>query len=282
MKKTNSPIRMKFSIIVLCILALLLWAAPCSAITFVFSGETLAVNDGTYAGDSIVVFGGILNVNPGANIARVIVWDGIANIYGGTINDYLQVDASIPDPIVTVYGSGFAVNGAALVDGNGEPLLEYAFNLSDEYGFGMLTGMYENGQPVNGDAVNGLAFYLFDGVPLHFALSAPEVIIDIKPGSDTNPINLKSKGVVPVAILTTGTFDAATVDPTTVRFAGAPMLRWTLEDVDSDGDQDMVLHFRTEQLNLDPSSTEATLTGETKDGTAFQATDVVQIVPVKK
>jgi hypothetical protein len=224
----------------------------------------------------------ILNVNPGANVARVIVWDGIANIYGGIINDYLQVDTSIPNPIVTVYGSGFAVNSTPCVDGNGEPLSEFAFNLTDLYGFGMLTGIYENGEPVNEDPINGLAFYLFDGVPLYLAVSAPEVVIDIKPGSDTNPINLKSKGVVPVAILTTDGFDAANVNQEKVFFAGAAPLQSTLEDVDGDGDEDMLFHFKTQELNLDENSTEATLTGETKDGIAFQATDVVQIVPAKK
>ena len=63
-----------------------------------------------------------------------------------------------------------------------------------------------------------------------------EVDIDIKPGSDPNSINLKSKGVVPVAVLTTPDFDAATVDPATVEFAGASPVRWTMEDVDGDTD----------------------------------------------
>lgn len=277
MRKTNNHIRMKCSVIVWCALAVLLWTVPCSADTyFVFWDETLPLNDGTYADDSIVVFGGILNIYPGANVARVVVWDGIANIYGGIINDYLQVDASIPDPVVMVYGSGFAVDGVPLVDENGEPLSEFSFALSDEYGYGVLTGTYENGDPID------LAFYLYDGVPLHLAVSAPEVVIDIKPGSDINAINLKAKGVVPVAVLTTGVFSAAKVNPATVQFAGAAPLRWTLEDVDADGDKDMLFHFRTEQLNLDQNSTQAILTGETTEGVAFQATDAVRIVPAKK
>ena len=37
-------------------------------------------------------------------------------------------------------------------------------------------------------------------------------LFDIKPGSNPNSINLGSGGVVPVAILTTATFDAADVD----------------------------------------------------------------------
>jgi hypothetical protein len=106
-----------------------------------------------------------------------------------------------------------------------------------------------------------------------------EVSIDIKPGSDPNSINLKSKGVVPVAVLTTDNFDASTVDPATVLFAGAQPVRWTLEDVDGDGDEDLLFHFRTQELNLTSDSTEATLTGKTLDGVwAIEGTDAVNIV----
>jgi len=115
-----------------------------------------------------------------------------------------------------------------------------------------------------------------------YAGAAPpivEVKIDIKPGSDPNPINLKSKGVVPVAVLTTGDLDAGTVDPVTVSFAGAAPLRWTAEDVDGDGDVDLLLHFKTQELNLDADSTDATLTGSTFDGQLIQGTDTVEVVP---
>jgi hypothetical protein len=118
-----------------------------------------------------------------------------------------------------------------------------------------------------------------------YATAAPpvlEVDIDIKPGSDPNSVNLKSKGVVPVAVLTTDDFDATTVDPGTVLFAGASPLRWTLEDVDGDGDIDLLFHFKTQELNLGEGSTDATLTGDTTDGKHIQGTDAVNIVPKDK
>jgi hypothetical protein len=105
------------------------------------------------------------------------------------------------------------------------------------------------------------------------------VDIDIKPGSDPNSINLKSKGVVPVAVLTTDDFDASSVDPTTVLFAGAQPVRWTLEDVDGDDDLDLLFHFKTQELNLSEDSTEATLTGATYGETSIQGTDTVNVVP---
>jgi len=117
-----------------------------------------------------------------------------------------------------------------------------------------------------------------------FTLQAPvlPITIDIKPGSDPNSINLKSKGVVPVAVLTTDDFDASTVDPDTVEFAGAEPVRWTMEDVDGDGDTDMLFHFKTQDLNLDGDSIEAILTGKTTDGISIEGTDTVNIIPKGK
>ena len=62
----------------------------------------------------------------------------------------------------------------------------------------------------------GLAY----AVGLLFLTPPAQLIsIDIKPGSFPDSINPRSKGVIPVAILTTDTFDATTVDSATVRFA---------------------------------------------------------------
>jgi len=47
------------------------------------------------------------------------------------------------------------------------------------------------------------------------------VSIDIKPDESPNSINLGSKGVVPVAIISSATFDATTVNPITITLAEA-------------------------------------------------------------
>jgi hypothetical protein len=117
-----------------------------------------------------------------------------------------------------------------------------------------------------------------------FASSTPSsaqitVDIDIKPGSDPNSINLGSKGKVAVAVLGSASFDVSTIDPATVVFAGAAPspVRGKTEDVNLDGYLDMVFHFRTQDLGLTGSSTDATLTG-TYGGGAFTGTDAVNIV----
>ncbi|MFQ6119553.1 MAG: hypothetical protein ACE5KE_06680, partial [Methanosarcinales archaeon] len=104
------------------------------------------------------------------------------------------------------------------------------------------------------------------------------VDIDIKPGSYPSSINLKSKGVTPVAVLTNDFFDVKDIVIDSVVFAGANPLRGKLEDVDNDNDLDLILHFSTQSLQLDPTDTESTLTGQLTDGALIKGTDSIRIV----
>ena len=120
-------------------------------------------------------------------------------------------------------------------------------------------------------------------------VSTPQVIkvaIDIKPGSSVNPINLGAKGAVPVAILSSGTFDATQVDPATVKLAGAPVRLngqgqplASFQDVNGDGLLDLLVQVESSALQLTSSDTQATLTGTTFSGTPITGTDSVTIVP---
>ena len=107
------------------------------------------------------------------------------------------------------------------------------------------------------------------------------VSIDIKPGSDTNPVNLKSNGVIPVAILADKYFDVSRVKVGTVHFgpAEASPICHTMKDVNGDGDTDIILHFRTQEVGLEKQDTEAILTGQTIDGMEFIGNDTIRNVP---
>lgn len=118
-----------------------------------------------------------------------------------------------------------------------------------------------------------------------FNLSEIRVTIDIKPGSFPNSINPLSKGVIPVAILTTATFDATTVDLTTVRFGATGTesvpAHFALEDVDGDGDTDLILHFNTQDTGIVCGATSAFLTGKTLSGQAIEGSDSIKTVGCK-
>jgi hypothetical protein len=112
------------------------------------------------------------------------------------------------------------------------------------------------------------------------------VAIDIKPEAfpnavpDTDPLNLSSQGGTPVAIFSTPTFDASTVEVVSVLFAAAPPVKSSLKDVDGDSDLDMVLHFDTQALDLTCSSTDAMLTGQA-GGAPIEGTDTVRVLKDK-
>jgi hypothetical protein len=112
------------------------------------------------------------------------------------------------------------------------------------------------------------------------------VTIDIKPGSDPNSFNNDGNGVISVAILTTDSFDAATVDPFSVSLDGAGVHvkgksgnAGALEDVDNDGDLDLVVQIMDVDGIYQAGDTLATLTGVTFDGHDIVGEDTIRIVP---
>lgn len=104
--------------------------------------------------------------------------------------------------------------------------------------------------------------------------------IDVKPGSDENPINPRSRGVVPVAVLYTefedGDENEVVFDPTerAIRYRfGAPDVvadgdgarpahEGHVRDVNGDGHDDLVLHFPIRDTGLGGEATSAELRWE--------------------
>jgi|SRR5215212_813217 len=126
-------------------------------------------------------------------------------------------------------------------------------------------------------AIAGSAAQFYVGLAYSTAAAPPppgatNVLIDVR-----STINPRSKGVIPVAILTTSTFDATTVDPLSVRFgqgnAAEAHGRGHISDVDGDGDLDLLLHFRTQDAAIPCGATSASLTGQTFSAQAIAGFD---------
>ena len=151
-----------------------------------------------------------------------------------------------------------------------------------------------------------------NGIPDECELA---VYLDIKPGSCPNPVNPRSKGVVPVAIVGSTSFDVAHIDTNTLALrrtdgvgvvvtplSGPPRPGITTDDVATpfagdlcdchdlggDGIDDLLLKFSTPELTgafelselPSGASLLLTLSGSLLDGTAFEASDCV-VIPGK-
>ena len=125
------------------------------------------------------------------------------------------------------------------------------------------------------------------------------VLVDIKPESCPNPLNKKSKGVTPMAILGTADFDVTEIDVATLRINGASPVKSAVQDVATpydnefgdpvskyectieaeDGYMDLTLKFKTQDIldGLDTGVQIMEITGTTLDGTPIKGQDVVWV-----
>ena len=114
------------------------------------------------------------------------------------------------------------------------------------------------------------------------------VDIDVKPGRSPNPINIGAKGVLPVCVFSSDSFDATQIDPSSCDLAGAPVAvrgngteqpLVNPKDVDGDGLLDLLMHFETEELDIHELwDGWAVLTGATVEGDEFIGMDEVVLL----
>ena len=114
------------------------------------------------------------------------------------------------------------------------------------------------------------------------------VTINIKPPAQAPvPINLKSKGALPVAILSSPTFDATQVNPATITLSGVSVgskgdssgqFACSAQDVNGDGLPDLVCQLINSGLQLASNATMVTLTAKTFSGQMITGGESITIV----
>jgi hypothetical protein len=132
---------------------------------------------------------------------------------------------------------------------------------------------------------------------VNFDMAPLSVSLDIKPGGCPNPVNLRARGVLPVALLGAVDFDVNEIDVDTLRLEGVAPVLFDFEDVAGpyagdlcgcteagpDGFLDMTLKFDNQEIlgamaPVGPGSHVLTLTGMLLDGTEIVGQDCVILV----
>jgi hypothetical protein len=112
-----------------------------------------------------------------------------------------------------------------------------------------------------------------------------QATLDIYPDDDLNVVNLRSRGVITVALLGSPTLDTAQVDPATAVFGRSAALeahnRGHVADVNSDGRTDLILHFRTQETGIRCGDTRGILIAETFKGVLLEGADSVATIGCK-
>jgi uncharacterized repeat protein (TIGR01451 family) len=204
----------------------------------------------TFTAMGTVVYG---TVGPITNTATVVspIYDTNSANNASTVNTPVDGDLIFEDGFQSPFGSWPQTKepGAVLVP--------------DRDGDGVVDAIDNCPRVANGDQADA------DGDGIGDACDVLAVRIDVEPGRSPNRVS-PGQGSLAVAVLTTSTFDALTVDPESVRFgpkgteAGA--WQWAPEDVDGNGDVDLVLHFWTESTGIQCGATEVKLKGSALAG----------------
>ncbi|MFY9573168.1 MAG: VCBS repeat-containing protein [Blastocatellia bacterium] len=114
------------------------------------------------------------------------------------------------------------------------------------------------------------------------ASQSDRVNIEILPGKKSKVIDASARGFVPVAILSTLDFDATTVNPGSVRLAGAPItkgkdgqFRGYVADVNGDARADLIVYVSSYSLGLQAGTSEAMLMAATFEGRSLSGSQQV-------
>jgi len=264
--------------------------------------------------------------NPiGSSVQRVDIPDGsvtisgvLGNVTGATVDDLdfymfwgkegdlvtVDIDGGWGglrnvDTVIAIFGSGagypmYRMNDDASLDAGSTSTRDsrienFRLPATGDYivGVSNFPRSFSNGATVSNSTKIGNGDYqlIISGV------SSPvqQINIDIKPGSDElAPINPKAKGKIPVALLSSGEFDAMTADTSSLTFGPTGNEKSFVrcgaagEDVNGDGRMDMVCHFENQLAGFTPGDLEGIVRGKTLNGRMFEGRGLLKVVPEKR
>lgn len=279
----------------------------------VTSGDTIILSGGTYRMYYSVPGG----TSGGAMIISAVSSDGLTwikesgiRVDNGGIYDFWGAAGphivELPDGTYRMYYNGYDGAAGHILSAVSSDGLTW----TKEVGVVITAGGTYDSQSAHSPNIlelSGGAYRMYytgyDGVHMRIlsAISEEEILeatIDIKPGSCPNPLNVKSKGVLPVAILGTEDFDVFYIDVASITLEGISPIRSGYEDVatpfegeicdchelGADGYLDLTLKFKIQDIVdvlgevNDGDEVILSIIGELSDGSDFAGADCVVII----
>ena len=259
-----------------------LWQAGVSQDLGTLPGHTSSQALGINAGGQMVGWSGSTD---GAQ-SRAVLWDqneaqDLGTLPGDLSSQALGINAA--GQVVGWSGSrAFLWQAGTMADLNG--LIPHDFG----WVLARATGINDAGQIVGSGLIDGQrrAFLLTpDSADQSLPHEALTVTIDIQPGQAANKVNVRRKGKLRVAILSTASFDApGAVDQLSLRFGRTgDEPSWEScdargVDVNGDGLPDLLCRFSTAAAGFQAGDGQGVLKGRTLDGLAILGKDSVSVV----
>ncbi|MGH8443501.1 MAG: pre-peptidase C-terminal domain-containing protein [Nevskiaceae bacterium] len=262
--------------------------------------EVSATGGSTVGGADV---NGVIGVTTGASVLDTDYF-----IFEGQEGDVVTLDidggiggARDVDTIIAVFGPAPAYAVLRLNDDGGTPndpgsvspldsrIVNFRLPATGPYTVGVSSypRRFANGGGTTSNTLgtrsNGDYKLLISGV----TVPVMQINIDIKPGSgDVAPINPKSRGKIPVALLGSSEFSVDEVDTTTLGFGHSGDEKnlskcGTPTDVNGDLWPDLLCHFENQGAAWAGTEDEAILKGKLESGRRFEGRGWLKVVPVK-
>lgn len=226
--------------------------------------------------------------------------DGLPTVVAGISNDVggsklYQVADAVVNPMIPTAIPGFGAphpgntGNVYLVNDPNHPNFEFAIDhFSQLY-------LQETGKPLTPDTTfkvgafgnsnddDGISEAFFPGQDVRFGDTiqpAPPPCPPQSPKILVNPhqhrhINTAHPTKIRVNVFGTSGFDAAQIDPATVRLGGATPIESFTRDINRDEFLDATFVFRGTDVHLPPGITQADVTGQLRNGTQFESKTTV-------
>jgi probable HAF family extracellular repeat protein len=185
-----------------------------------------------------------------------------------------------------LYDNGLMTDLNTLIPANSGWELMYATDINNRgqiVGYGVRDGKF---QRVCYEDDSDTYCYNFPVYSAFLLTPILEVTIDSKPWWNSNSVNLRETGIIPVAVLSTKNFCAPKMLNRNTLTFGAKGNEKSLSfcssiDVNRDGYRDLLCFFYNETAGFHCGNTKGILKGKTVDGMPIEGRDTVKIVPCR-